>query len=341
MIFFSIIVPVYNVEKYLEDCVQSILKQTFTEYEIILVDDGSTDSSDQICDKYARKSEKIKVIHKKNGGQSSARNAGIKAAAGEFLVFIDSDDYFGDSHFLKKAYQVLDGNAEHVNDTDVLVYGSIKRWEANGHIRMEKRYEGLAEINTLNKADALRWMVEADKFAICPYLHMIRRSFVMEHQLYFDETLKTEEDIEWTLHLMAKCPEMKGMDELPYTYRVRANSTCTSERKTGFCKYRFQAIEQSLKHISLCKGNQNYRNALYAGLSYQYYILLAEITNEPNRNVRKENFRRIRSYEMLQRYAAGKKAKLCRSVVKFFGHTLGAYILGSRVRYQRKRVARL
>lgn len=88
----SIIVPVYQVKPYLERCLNSILSQTFTDYEVILVDDGSTDGSQDICDLYADQYEKITVIHKPNGGLSSARNAGIEAASAEYIMFVDSDD---------------------------------------------------------------------------------------------------------------------------------------------------------------------------------------------------------------------------------------------------------
>ena len=88
----SIIVPVYNVEKYLPKCIESILNQTYTNLEVILIDDGSTDSSGKICDEYARRDGRIKVIHKENGGNSSARNAGLDCCTGDFLAFVDSDD---------------------------------------------------------------------------------------------------------------------------------------------------------------------------------------------------------------------------------------------------------
>lgn len=88
----SIIVPVYNVEKYLENCIESILNQTFKDFELILVDDGSTDNSGKICDIYKKKDSRIKVIHKNNGGLSSARNAGLDIASGQYIGFVDSDD---------------------------------------------------------------------------------------------------------------------------------------------------------------------------------------------------------------------------------------------------------
>ena len=93
----SIIVPVYNVQDYLDRCVKSIVGQTYTDTEIILVDDGSTDNSGNMCDKWAERDQRIKVIHKENGGLSSARNAGIDKANGDYISFIDSDDYIEDS----------------------------------------------------------------------------------------------------------------------------------------------------------------------------------------------------------------------------------------------------
>ena len=94
--YFSIIVPVYNVEKYLRECIDSILCQTFTDFELILVDDGSKDESGKICDEYAEKDNRIKVIHKENGGQSTARNCGVKESSGKYIVFLDSDDFISE-----------------------------------------------------------------------------------------------------------------------------------------------------------------------------------------------------------------------------------------------------
>ena len=89
----SVIVPVYNTEKYLHRCIDSVLAQTFTDWELLLIDDGSKDTSGSICDKYAAKDKRIRVFHKENGGVSSARNLGRDYAQGEWVTFVDSDDY--------------------------------------------------------------------------------------------------------------------------------------------------------------------------------------------------------------------------------------------------------
>lgn len=108
----SVIVPVYNVEEYLERCINSILNQTYRNIEIILVDDGATDESGKICDDYEKKDERIRVIHKKNGGLSSARNAALDVVRGEFITFVDSDDYIS-NYYIELLYKALcDANAD-------------------------------------------------------------------------------------------------------------------------------------------------------------------------------------------------------------------------------------
>ena len=116
----SIIVPVYKVEKYIEQCIDSILNQTFKDFELILVDDGSPDKCPEICDKYALKDERIKVIHKSNGGLSSARNAGIDIATGDYIGFVDSDDFVH-----HKMYETLYNYALEYN-ADISICNYIK-----------------------------------------------------------------------------------------------------------------------------------------------------------------------------------------------------------------------
>lgn len=114
----SIVVPVYNVDKYLDECLDSILKQTFKNFELIIVDDGSTDDSGKISDEYAKYDQRIKVIHKQNGGLSSARNAGINIAKGRYITFIDSDDLYGTQTTLEDNVKILEEN----NNIDIVQF---------------------------------------------------------------------------------------------------------------------------------------------------------------------------------------------------------------------------
>ena len=110
----SIIVPVYNLEKYIEKCVRSLLQQTYTNVEIILVDDGSRDESGEICDRLASEDSRIKVIHKENGGLSSARNCGIENATGEYIMFVDGDDFISEL-MVEKLYVALKDNCADIS----------------------------------------------------------------------------------------------------------------------------------------------------------------------------------------------------------------------------------
>lgn len=138
----SVVVPVYNVENYLRKCVDSILSQTYTDYEIILVDDGSKDSSVAICDEYSANNSKIVVIHKENGGLSDARNFGIEAAKGEYITYIDSDDWVHED-FLKNLYTIIkDKNADMAIGGVAFVYEGEIYTELNEEIKIEE-YNGL------------------------------------------------------------------------------------------------------------------------------------------------------------------------------------------------------
>lgn len=121
----SIIVPVYKVRRHLQKCIESILQQMYTDYELILIDDGSTDGCGAICDRYAQECDKVKVIHKKNGGLSSARNAGIAAAKGEYITFVDGDDTIASGTYYYNMHILLSNP-----DIDILEYPVIKYYES-------------------------------------------------------------------------------------------------------------------------------------------------------------------------------------------------------------------
>lgn len=115
---FSIIIPAYNVADYLENCVESILKQTYDNYEIIIVDDGSTDETGKVADELLKQSKQINVVHQSNGGASKARNTGMKRATGDYILFLDGDDFWSDSHFLKQIVSELT-----IKLVDVIIFG--------------------------------------------------------------------------------------------------------------------------------------------------------------------------------------------------------------------------
>lgn len=151
----SIIVPVYKVEQYINKCIDSILNQTFTDFELILVDDGSTDNCGKICDKYAKKDERVRVIHKENSGLSDARNTGIEVATGEIIGFIDSDDWIEPCMYAEMLNYMEENNLDIVcADTNQVKEGKVKFKPRYSKNKIWSRNEAICEIlnGTLDNA---------------------------------------------------------------------------------------------------------------------------------------------------------------------------------------------
>ena len=188
----SAIVPAYNVEKYLERCVNSILIQTYENFEIILVDDGSKDQSVEICDKFAQEDNRIKVIHKENGGLSSARNAGMKIAEGKYIVFIDSDDDIEPNMFELMLQAAEENKADFVMTDYIRILKNNKKYLETSAIQ-----GGLYE-----KKDMIQYIYPAllmgDNIDYGPVLSVCRclynRSFLNENNILFAEDVKWSED---------------------------------------------------------------------------------------------------------------------------------------------------
>lgn len=150
----SIIVPVYNAEKYLENCIESIIDQTFNDFELILIDDGSVDRSREICDKYRKIDKRIKTIYKENGGASSARNRGLDIAKGEYIAFVDSDDYIHN-----RMYEILYNTAIN-NSSDIVICDYLEVYEFEEDIILNNRKKNIKlnqnEVINYNNIEALR-----------------------------------------------------------------------------------------------------------------------------------------------------------------------------------------
>ncbi len=221
MAFFSLILPCYNVEKYVERCVRSILEQDFEDYEIILVDDGARDSTPEICDRLAAQDGRICVIHKENGGLSSARNAGLAAAAGEYVWFIDSDDWI-EPDALKTLHCVCtDGSAEIVKFGYFRADGEKKHAPA---LVSPGVYEGesLAEL----RRDAC---VKPSRYGLSAWSHVYRRSFLEQHGLSFvSERIVCSEDYLFNLTALEKVQHLQVIEAPLYTYELRPGSLTQS-----------------------------------------------------------------------------------------------------------------
>lgn len=220
---FSIIIPVYKVEKFLHQCVDSVLVQTFSDYEVILVDDGSPDGCPGICDEYAVKFPQIRVIHKLNGGLSDARNAGLDVAEGEYIIFLDSDDWWDDKYALKK----IDDRIK-LSGVEILIIGMKKYYHNDdkfGEIRTPRQYN--AEISILSNAQILQLYMHSNIFVACAWDKIVRRSLIEnDHQRFVKGQMS--EDIEWCAKLLMKNSKIGILEDAFYVYRQQVSTSITA-----------------------------------------------------------------------------------------------------------------
>jgi len=216
--FLSIIVPVYNVEAYLERCVSSLLDQDIDrdDYEIILVNDGSTDGSGTLCDKMAGQNQNIRVIHKENGGLSSARNAGIRAASGDFIQFVDSDDYLCHNVLGSLKCQIIE------QDLDILRYNYQNVNEAGEVFEPNKVSKPFVDYSD-QVCDGPTFLMERLGYACYACQFMIRTSLLQKSDGLFKEGIWFE-DIDWTPRILLQAQRVASTSAIVYNYLFRTGS---------------------------------------------------------------------------------------------------------------------
>ena len=236
--FFSVIVPIYNVQQYAIQCIDSVLHQGFQDFELILVDDGSTDQSGEICDRYVKSSQKatgspeIKVIHQANAGLSAARNSGIKIARGEYLIFLDGDDYLEAralstiKNGIEPGLDLLRYQAEEVfDDGKIVKYGEVG-------------FDALSGVEAFARLIYYHYTENA-------WLYAYRRDFFLKnHFEYADGCIA--EDFGLTPLIIAKAKKVKAIPDICYNYRQRDGSIMHDEKKLA---RRTMDIEKQLKRI--------------------------------------------------------------------------------------------
>ncbi len=228
IMLFSFIIPIYKVEKYLNECVDSILKQEFTDYEIILVDDGSPDGCGIICDEYERKYDFISVIHKENGGLSDARNVGLSAAKGEYILFIDSDDYISGKSLQHIAETIYSNNFPDIVFLEVIKFTE----EISLKVAMNDGVDD--SVNDLGVPDVYSYLAKLPKYPASACSKAIRRRVLIDNDVYFVKNLLSE-DLEWCIRLFLVARTFCYCPHEYYFYRQARTgsiSNTASKKKT-------------------------------------------------------------------------------------------------------------
>lgn len=289
-VLISVVVPVYNVEKYIAKCLDSLLSQDFEQYEIVVVNDGSTDSSGEICDRYSKKHDKLVVLHKVNGGLSDARNYGVLHARGSYVTFVDGDDYVLDGYLRELCY------AAHENDAD-LVVSKLKVVKESD--RLSKKGGDKRDVEVIDRSlmpDMLLW----GDLPISACGKLILRSHCLAHP--FPKGMFNE-DIAVMADYYRVCSRCAFVGEYLYAYVCHPGSITKS--KSMSIKKAHDLIEASrLFEDSCCKMGQYSRGALaYCRLLYSsrlYSILVKVDDNKEEANSIKSQLMAYAKREMAE-----------------------------------------
>ncbi len=240
----SIIVPVYNVEKYLPKCLDSLVGQTFRNIEIICVNDGSPDNSQEILNSYAQKDSRVRVITKENGGLFSARHEGMKYINGKYVIFVDSDDWVSEN-LVEKCLKAAGSD-----NPDVVVFGAFSVREKNGKISCKRGGYDFSKFVNLTK-NGLK-VKDIFKFPPTAWSKMYRTDFLKQNNIRFQE-IKNGEDQLFFIHSMLLAKKIKTVDENLYYYiKSRAGAITAVNRKTSLSPVaNFYAIEDLIKTFDI------------------------------------------------------------------------------------------
>ena len=206
----SIVIPIYNVEKYLSNCIESITNQSFQNYEMILVNDGSKDSSLEICYKYKKNNNKIKIVNKENGGLSSARNAGIKIAKGKYIVFIDPDDEI-DKNYFNTLYTIAEeNNCDFVVGNYVIVPGGQKVTSGYKYNTVLNGKDFILSNKNIHTRNDLCFV----------WRNIYKLDIIKKNNIKFNEEVFIGEDVIFNIEFFLKSKKGYATDKIIYYYRV-------------------------------------------------------------------------------------------------------------------------
>lgn len=241
----SIIIPVYNSSKNLKRCIESILNQTYPSIELIIVDDGSNDGSDQICDEYDEKYENVKVFHKKNGGVSMARNTGLEHSSGKYIGFVDSDDFVD-----AKMYEIL---VNAIGESDLAMCGFYKNGIACA---------GVSSRRSVRKEDAISCVIGDGKFKGFLWNKLFRRSVINENRMEFNPNIAVCEDLLFCVQYIDKIRDAILLPDVLYHYEEDDDGSLS---RGGFTSRKMTIIDSynQISCIEIIRHNKKIQNEVH------------------------------------------------------------------------------
>lgn len=269
----SVVIPVYNVERFLRECVDSVLNQTMQDFEIILVDDGATDSSGAICDEYGRQDPRIRVIHQENGGLSAARNTGLDAASGEYVYFLDSDDYI-EPYSLEHLQNMADEKQADVVFFDAYVFFTDCEPDPKVY-----QYHRSKEYSTKPGRQMLLELLDTDEYRTAVPLMLFRRDYMLKHNFRFREGILHEDEL-FTFYVYHGDGMIAHCHEELYARRMRQASIMTGasmrKRYESVSVIYFELSELYRKKVIRDEAGRRYLARMSRSMLAKYRLMAEE-----------------------------------------------------------------
>ena len=313
----SIIIPVYNVEKWLNKCIDSILSQSYENFEVILVNDGSTDKSKDICDQYSKEDKRVKVFHNKNKGLSYSRNFGVKKSNGKYVMFVDSDDFISDINIIDKFINILE------KDKSDFIYTSYCRFNDEN----EEEITEILPIDINNNhikgksgIEILSMLIEKNNYHHAAYLKICNRKFLIENNLLFKEGIY-HEDAEWSPKLFYYAKRISIYNEPYYMRRMRENSIITTTNEVSIRKKINDRLNIANDLIEFFKKMEesHSKKIIINDFLRMYWGDLLLITNLKDKNNFNDCCNTVKNTKKVLKYGELKKYKMADLLIKIMG----------------------
>lgn len=299
--FFSIIIPAFNTEIYIEQCLDSIIRQTFSDYEVVIVDDGSTDNTRMICESYASKDRRFKVYHKDNGGASSARNYALQYISGTYVVFLDSDDFWNSEDVLKNIFVLLNESS-----SDVLYTTPIRFYPENDMYIPQVLKCNRSKVVYKKKGEAMNNLLRSDGLHTGMPRYIIKRKIIVDNHMNF-VVGETGEDLTWCAKVLLYCNTFDVYTTPFYVYRKRKGSVSST-----ITQKKLDDLYNNIRRCTELAGVLDDEEALGAFLGYisfQFGTYMMAVAK--NKNVGNDrNMSRVKEYKYLLKYGKNRKVKM-------------------------------
>lgn len=310
---FSIIIPVHNAERYLNTCIDSILSQDYQDFEVILINDGSTDNSSSICDKVSKEKPFFTTIHKENSGASDCRNIGILQARGDYILFLDSDDTFTSNILMKISNIIADKNGADV-------YIGKFNYLIEGQISSKYNYEfDSSKLKTGNKCDVLAYLFsEIPEQTWGVWRNVYNRRFLLSNNVFFNKNLVLGEDLDFFIRTILKAKDVSFINEPIVNYRLFQSISVTANLNIRKLKDVIYLCRYWIEYFKHADCSQLSRKLIHERLTFSFaamFLHYNRLKNDDKRELRKM----IKQNEELLKYSSKKYIKLIYIIYKFFG----------------------